>query len=112
MVCLSQRNAVASAGIAKQADTLEGRYNKDDASNAVASVAKGITHCEKMKISLNRQFQPQVRHLTLLTNDRRYTIASLTVCEVAAVSLQVTTYAETSVQSFSPPRNVPSVTYT
>ncbi|CAM9371140.1 unnamed protein product [Ectocarpus fasciculatus] len=42
-----------------EAATLEGQYDEQDASNAVASSTKGSDHCLKMKDSLNRQFQPQ-----------------------------------------------------
>ncbi|CAM9132644.1 unnamed protein product [Ectocarpus sp. 12 AP-2014] len=42
-----------------EAATLEGQYDEQDASNAVASSTKGSDHCLKMKNSLNRQFQPQ-----------------------------------------------------
>ncbi|CAM9784780.1 unnamed protein product [Pylaiella littoralis] len=42
-----------------EAATLEGQHDEEDASNAVNSSAKGSDHCEKMKSSLNRQFQPQ-----------------------------------------------------
>ena len=43
-----------------QAAVLEGQYDQADAYNAVESIAKGVSHCEKMKSSLNKQFQPQV----------------------------------------------------
>lgn len=42
-----------------QAAVLEGQYDVVDAYNAADSTAKGTSHCEKMKASLNRQFQPQ-----------------------------------------------------
>eukprot|EP00904_Undaria_pinnatifida_P005278 jgi/Undpi1/1880/HiC_scaffold_12.g05267.m1 len=44
--------------------TLEGQYDQVDADNAIASTAKGSSHCEKMRISLNRQFQPQGVEIT------------------------------------------------
>ncbi|CAM9937642.1 unnamed protein product [Ascophyllum nodosum] len=42
-----------------EAAVLEGQYDQADAYNAVESIAKGVSHCEKMKSSLNKQFQPQ-----------------------------------------------------
>lgn len=44
----------------QQASMLEGQYDQTDAINAAESTALGVSHCEKMKLRLNRQFQPQV----------------------------------------------------
>ncbi|CAN0280124.1 unnamed protein product, partial [Laminaria digitata] len=44
-----------------QVATLEGQYDQVDAHNAIAATAKGSSHCEKMRASLNRQFNPQAR---------------------------------------------------
>lgn len=56
----------------QQASVLEGQYDQADATNAAESTALGVSHCEKMKLRLNRQFQPQVWGLTpMMTVSRR-----------------------------------------